>query len=165
MNETVNTQDVTTSTATAENAAQESKTFTQADVDSIVKERITRERAKYEGFEELKAKAAKFDEMEEANKSELQKMSEKAQALETELNSMKKAAEIQTIRDKVATSTGVPASLLTGDTEDDCKAQAEAIIAFAHPKGYPTVKDGGEVNRLNNKTSKDAFREWASEVF
>lgn len=162
MNETVNTQEATTNTATAEQPAD--KTFTQAELDSIVKDRLTRERAKYEGFEDLKKKAAKFDEMEEANKTELQKMSEKAQALENELNSMKKAAEIQAIRDEVAKETGVPASLLTGDTKDDCKAQAEAIKEFAHPKDYPTVKDGGEVNRLNTKTTKDSFSTWASEV-
>lgn len=158
MSETVNTQEATTNTS--ESAAE--KTFTQAELDNIVKERLQRERSKYEGFEDLKKKAAKFDEMEEANKSELQKMSEKALSLENELNSMKKAAEIQTIREKVAAETGVPASLLTGDTQEDCKAQAEAIKDFARPKSYPTVKDGGEVNKLTNRNARDAFREWAS---
>ena len=163
MNDTVNAQEATTTTAAAENTA-EQKTFTQAELDSIVKDRLTRDRAKYEGFEDLKKKAAKFDEMEEANKTELQKMSEKALALENELNSMKKAAEIQAIRDEVAKETGVPASLLTGDTKDACTAQAEAIKEFAHPKDYPSVKDGGEINRLTNKTAKDSFSQWASAV-
>lgn len=157
MSETVNTQEATTNTS--EPAVE--KTFTQVALDNIVKERLQRERSKYE---DLKKKAAKFDEMEEANKSELQKMSEKALALENELNSMKKAAEVQTIREKVATETGVPASLLTGETQEDCKAQAEAIKDFARPKSYPTVKDGGEVNKLGNRNARDAFKEWASTV-
>lgn len=162
MNETVNAQEIATNdTSTAEQA---DKTFTQAELDKIVGERLSRERAKYEGFDELKAKAAKFDEMEEANKSELQKMSEKAQALQSELDSMKKAAQIRDIRDKVAQETGVPASLLTGDTEEDCTAQAEAIKEFANPKSYPTVKDGGEVNKLTKKSAKESFNDWVSEV-
>lgn len=159
MNDTVNAQGNATT-----NEATEDKTFTQAELDKIVGERLSRERAKYEGFDKLKEKAAKYDEMEEANKTELQKMSEKAQALEAEVASMKKAAEIRELRDKVAKETGVPASLLTGDTEEVCKAQADAIKEFASPKSYPTVKDGGEVNNLTKRTSKEAFKEFVSEV-
>ena len=39
----------------------------------------------------MKAKAAKFDEMEEAGKSELQKAKEKVENLEAEIQSVKKA--------------------------------------------------------------------------
>lgn len=161
MNETGTNQDATVNAGTTEEA---NKTFTQAELDKIVGERLSRERAKYEGFDELKAKAAKFDEMEEANKTELQKMSEKAQALQTELDSLKKAATIRDLRDKVAKETGVPASLLTGDTEEVCKAQAEAIKEFANPSSYPTVKDGGEIHNLTKRTSKEAFADFVSEV-
>lgn len=161
MNETGTNQDATVNAGTTEEV---NKTFTQAELDKIVGERLSRERAKYEGFDELKAKAAKFDEMEEANKTELQKMSEKAQALQTELDSLKKAATIRDLRDKVAKETGVPASLLTGDTEEACKAQAEAIKEFANPSSYPTVKDGGEIHNLTKRTSKEAFADFVSEV-
>ena len=46
------------------------RTFTQAEVDAIVGDRLKRDRAKYSDYDDLKAKAAKFDELEEANKSE-----------------------------------------------------------------------------------------------
>lgn len=161
MNETGTNQEATVNAGTTEEV---NKTFTQAELDKIVGERLSRERAKYEGFDELKAKAAKFDEMEEANKTELQKMSEKAQALQTELDSLKKAVTIRDLRDKVAKETGVPASLLTGDTEEVCKAQAEAIKEFASPSSYPTVKDGGEIHNLTKRTSKEAFADFVSEV-
>ena len=62
-----------------------SKTFTQEEVNAIVADRLDRERKKYEGFDELKEKATKFDEMEEAQKSELQKVTERADALAKEL--------------------------------------------------------------------------------
>ena len=40
---------------------QETKTFTQEEVNSIVQERLFKERKKYEGFDEIKAKADNFD--------------------------------------------------------------------------------------------------------
>ena len=48
------------------------------------------------------------------------------------------------MRQKVSAATGVPAELLSGDTEETCTAQANAILKFAKPSGYPAVKDGGE---------------------
>lgn len=161
MNETVNTQEATTET-TAE--AQTERTFTQAELDGIVAERLKRERAKYEGFEDFKAKAAKLDEIEEANKSELQKATDRASALESELNALKKEAEVRTIRDKVSADTGVPATLLTADTAEGCEAQAKAILDFKGVNTYPVVKDGGEVHQMPGLSAKDAFKEWASKV-
>ena len=151
-------------TNATENESTEQKTFTQAELDSILKDRLTRERAKYDGFEELKAKAAKYDELEEANKSELQKANDKAQALENELNSLKKASQIREIHDQVAEKTGVPAALLTAETLEECEAQADAILKFAQPGAYPYVKDGGEVRNTRTRTARDAFEEWAAKA-
>ncbi len=53
-----NNATVTTQEGTAE---QQEKTFTQAELDSIVKDRLAREKGKYADYEELKAKATKFD--------------------------------------------------------------------------------------------------------
>ena len=72
---------------------QEAK-FTQADLDRIVKDRLTREREKYGDYDALKAKADKFDEIEEASKTELQKATEKAKALQDELDAFKKAESL-----------------------------------------------------------------------
>lgn len=156
-NATVTTQEETTTTEQSE------RTFTQAELDSIVKDRLARERGKYADYEELKAKATKFDEAEEANKSELQKATEKAQALEAELNGMKQAESIREIREKVAKETGVPANMLTFSTEEECKQQAESILSFAKPQGYPQVKDGGEVLNGNNGGAREAFKAFAQQ--
>lgn len=144
---------------------QETKTFTQEEVNTIVQERLFKERKKYEGIdlEALKEKASKFDEMEEANKTELQKANERAIALEAELNSLKSANEIRDIREKVAKETNVPASLLTGSTEEECKAQADGIKAYANPT-YPTVKDGGEVLNVTKPSAKEDFKQWFQAV-
>jgi hypothetical protein len=118
----------------------------------------------------LKAKAAKFDEAEEANKTELQKVTERAKALEDELNGLKEAEKLRTMRAEVAKETGIPANLLTGSTEDECKAQAEAIKAFAQPQGYPKVRDSSGLSVqtssvANGATTKAQFKDWFESNF
>lgn len=66
--------------------------------------------------------------------------------LQAELKGMKDAESLRQIRDKVAADKKVPATLLTGETEEACAAQADSILAFAQSHGYPAVPDGGEVN-------------------
>lgn len=142
----------------------EAKTFTQDELNAIVAKRLAQEKSKYEGFEEIKAKAEKYDSLEEANKSELQKASEKVASLEAQLDSLKKSEEIRTIRDKVSTDTGVPASLLTADTEEACIEQANAIKEYATPN-YPSVKDAGEVKGTSKVDARTQYAEWASKAF
>lgn len=153
---------------TAKQEATENKTFTEEDVNRIVTDRLHRERQKYEGvdIEALKAKAAKFDEMEEANKTELQKATDKAAALETELNSLKKENEVREIRDKVAKETGVPYSLLTAETEEGCRTQAQAVLEYKQTQaGYPSVKDSGEIQGTVKHSTRDQFAAWANSAF
>lgn len=73
---------------TATNGEQQEHTFTQAELDRIVTERVRRESAKFSDYEEIKAKASKFDEAEEANKTELQKATERADSLQAQLDAL-----------------------------------------------------------------------------
>lgn len=66
------------------------------------------------------------------------------QQLQAELDSMKTADTLRQTREKVAAAKGIPVGLLTGETEEACAAQADAILAFAKPSDYPSVADGGE---------------------
>ena len=125
----------------------EEKTFTQAELNAIVQKRLGEEKARYENYEELKAKAQKFDQIEEESKTELQKATERAEALQKELEAIKTANEERALRERIAQETGVPANLLRGSSEEDLKAQAEAIMSFVKAKpSYPKVKDGGEIS-------------------
>lgn len=155
--------DNATVTTQENNAEGQTRTFTQDEVNAIVGKRLAEEKSKFADYEEIKAKAAKFDEAEEANKSELQKAVERANNLEAELNGLKKTEEVRQTREKIATETGIPAHLLTGDTEEACKAQAEAIKAFATPN-YPKVKDGGEVPKTSSGNAKTDFAEYLSQT-
>lgn len=161
MAETVNQEAITQET---EATATESKTFTQAEVNKLVAERLQREKAKYTDYESLKEKADKLDALEESSKSELQKATEKAERLEKELKSIKEEQSVKSIRDKVSEETGVPASLLTEKTEEACKVQAESILAFAKPSAYPTLRDGGEPQTLTKSSARDDFKQWATQL-
>ena len=141
------------------------KTFTQTELDQIISERLKREREKYLDYDSLKEKADKLDKIEEDAKSELQKATERAEKLQTELSELKHAEEVRSIRDKVAKETGVPASLLTGDTEEACNEQAEGILSFKTNVNYPTVKDGGEIQKTVEGSTRQQFAEWANSAF
>ena len=151
---------ISTAEATVNDAIAEKKVFTQEELDQMIGDRLARERAKYADYESLKEKAEKFDQIEEESKTELQKMTEKADSLQAKLDEMQKAEEVRAIREEVSSLTNVPANLLTGETKEDCEAQAKAILSFAKPDGYPAVKDGGEVTKQPTGTAKEQFTEW-----
>ena len=133
------------------------KTFTQEDVNRIVAERVKR----YANYEELKQKAEQFDQIEESNKTELQKAVEKANGLQSELDALKNATKLRDLRDEVSKEKGVPANLLTGTTKEECEAQAEEIISFAAQRpGYPAVPDGGEPTVTVKRATRDQFADW-----
>ena len=157
MSETVNQVNATG------NPAPDQKTFTQDEVNAIVNDRLGRERAKYSDYDALKEKASKFNQIEEASKTELQKITDKATALESELNALKKANEIQQIRAEVAKAQNVPAELLTADTKESCEEQAKSLLAFANSQnGYPVLRDGGEVNHAGKASTRELFAEFVS---
>lgn len=141
------------------------KTFTQDEVNGIVSERLKRVEAKYEDYDQLKEKAAKLDKIEEENKTELERATERAAELQGELDTLKKANELKAIKEKVASETGVPVNLITGTTEDECMEIAKAISEYAKPSGYPNVRDGGEVHQVTKRTTRDQFAEWAQTAF
>ena len=124
------------------------KTFTQEELNSIVQKRIGEVNAKYANYEELKAKAEKFDSM---DTEELQKANKRVDALQNELNAMKQAESVRVIREEVSKSFGVPANLLTADTKEDCEAQAKN-------------KDGGEVGKAAAGTTREQFANWFGEM-
>lgn len=149
MNETVNQE--ANGTAPAE---QEERTFTQAEMNAIIADRLNRERSKYADYDDLKAKAAQVEAIEAAGQAELAKAQRRADELQKQLDGIAKSDTLRNIRQTVAEQTGVPADLLTGETEADCKAQAQKILDFVAPK-YPELPDGGEAGLYNRIGAAD----------
>lgn len=111
--------------------------FSQADVDGIVKDRLRKERAKYEGYAQYKADAeahADYDEVVAARDRAL-----------ADVERLTASAARRDLVDKVSAATGVPGSLLKGETEDELTASAEAVKAYAGSQApaYPEDKGGG----------------------
>ena len=141
-----------TGSADPSGSGSEPRTFTQEQVDNIVKERLARAKATPPAdYEELKAKAAKYDELEEAKKTELEKVTERADAAQADAADWKaKFEDLQATRQhehdvrKAADEYGVSADLLmrmSGDVDENAKfLQAQEA---ARPK-FGSMQDGGE---------------------
>lgn len=99
---------------------------TQEELDQVIQARIARERNKFADYEDVKAKAARLDEIEQANKSETEKQEEIFKALQAENEALK----LESLRSRVAADKGVPANLLSGTTEEEINAAADALIEF-----------------------------------
>lgn len=140
------------------------KTFTQSELDAVVKDRLKREREKYADYEDIKAKATKFDELEQANKSELEKANEQVNALKAELEGIRKANELRDLRNRIANENNVPVELLTGTTEEECTTQVGKIREMLTANGVPTsVSDGGEVSHSGKVSNGTLFANWAKD--
>ncbi len=112
---------------------------------------IAAELAKFADYDELKDKAAKFDEAEQASKTELQRAQEAAQAAEKRAQE----AEARAFRAEVAEAKGVPASVLRGTTKEELEAHADEVLAAlkeaaasaALPKAPPPSANGAPINK------------------
>lgn len=117
----------------------------QEELDRIINTAVARTHKKYGDYEELRAKAAKLAEIEEANKTEAEKNAERLAAAEA------KAAELESraLRSEVAADKGVPSSLLTGSTREELEASAEALIEFRGEQKAPSPSSNA-LKRVNN---------------
>jgi hypothetical protein len=141
--------------AGSENADQvkEGQLVAQADVDRIVKERVARERAKYSDYDELKAKAAGS-----------QTLEERLASLEGELTTAKANA----LRSDIAAKHGLSAEdrdlFLTGTDESTLTAQAQRLADREEDR-----KKQGNVARKEGTTSSTGTnsdeREFAADLF
>ena len=120
------------------------KTFTQAEMDAIIGERIGRLKAKYADYDELKTKAAAYDEAAEASKSELEKAVEERDKLKAKLAKLEADAERAEQVAKYAAEAGVDAETLSR-MEGDVRENAEFLKQkMANAPKYGQVVDGGE---------------------
>lgn len=121
-------------------------TFSQEDVDRIVNDRLARERKKYEGFDDLKAKAEQF----ETAASERDTLAQKVAEFEAKEQRATLAAEI-------SEATGVPAAALRGDTREELEAHAAQLksLISRQPASVP-----GATTKPTSSASVDPRREF-----
>ncbi len=93
-------------------------------------------RAKPADYDELKAKAAKFDEIEQASKTELQRLTEDRDGHKTRGDT----AELRAARLEVALEKGLTltqAKRLVGNTREELEADADELLADLGKKQPP----------------------------
>lgn len=121
------------------------KTFTQSQLDAIVADRLSREREKYAGFEDLKKKAEAYDQQIEASKTDLQRLTEERDKYKSDYEALEAKETARKLREEVAKEKGIDPSVLRGSTKEELEAHADQLKALlGDVKKYPEVKDGGE---------------------
>lgn len=157
MSEQETTAPETTVETTEPEGAKPEEPLGEAGIAALKAEREARKAAEKAAAEAL----AKVKEFEDRDKSETQKQQEalaEAQAKLAELTVAKTRAE-------VAAAKGVPAALLTGSTQEELEASADALIAFkGEPDPQRLVIPGEGKAPSHTKTTADLFAEAIGDV-
>lgn len=119
---------------------QSGKTFSQADVDRILADRLKREREKYADYDDLKKSKEELDVLKTAQMTEQEKAQARIAELEAknaETEAKAKALELSTLRTRLLAEAGLPAELadrVKGENEESIKADLEALKKIVKPK-------------------------------
>ena len=134
---------ITTDTATGTEQKAETVTFTQADVDRIVSERLQRaERKAADATAKATAEAEKRAAEEQGKWKELY---EKTQAEVEAERVARRGLELGMLKDKVARTVGLPEKLagrLQGEDEESLTADARSILADLPKPPAPNINSG-----------------------
>ena len=158
------------------------KTFTQAELDAIVKERLEREKKKFVDYTDLKAKAAKYEEAENAKLKDDEKAAKRLKDLEDKiaakekeladriLRDLKRAKIEQAIADgKMVLPQGKTVDSLVkrclGTTEEEVDSDVVDLIGFFPPKvPEPTPKGLGTATKTGEATKPTTLDDQIAEL-
>lgn len=143
--------------ATQGATAETERTFTQAEMEAIIGERLKRERAKYADYGEAKAALDELNRLKEAEKTELQKAEEERDRFKAELDRLNEERAHAELVAKVAADKGVDAALLarmSGDVEENA---AFLVAQMGKKPTYEAVNDGGEAKAPSGKREIPTF--------
>ena len=143
-----------------EQSSGEQRTFTQADLDRIVTERLAKEKQRSEA---LAAKAKADAERKAAeDQGEWKKLAEQYKSEAVAEQAARKAAEIAILRRDVAAKLNVPALLadrLRGETPEDIEADAKLLLAGL-PKAGPPPGNAGSGAKQDGATSGKSMNDF-----
>ena len=116
---------------------------TQEELDSIIKERLERERTKYNGY----MSAEDVQKLKDTYEATAKEENEKYSALEKEkedLMAKVKGYEVGTLKTKVALANGLPIGVtdyLKGETEEELTESAKTLSSMFSSKADPKPKE------------------------
>jgi len=136
------------------------KTFTQADLDRIVKDRLKRERAQFADYADVKKKAEEYDKLTASQKSEIDKAVEKAKVAEEKITKVQEklrtknlslavitAARELKIEDHETAQLYLERDGIDFDDEDepiDIEAKLKALLKRKPSLKAPKFEDGAD---------------------
>lgn len=123
------------------------KTFTQADLDRVVEQRLTRERQKFADYDQVKADAAELAKIRDGEKTDLQLLQEQL-ATEREAHGKTQTELSVTKRTQYGVDKGLPQALakkLTSPLDDTEALEAEIaeLAQYAAPAAKPEKRTPG----------------------
>lgn len=150
----------------SQQTTQPEKTFSQAELDAIIKARLSDERKKFSDYDSLKAKAKELDTLKEGQKTDDQKTAEKVTALESRIattEAEKKQADLKAIIVAEASKLGFSDPMDAFTIVDKSKVEygedglpknaAELVKAISQAKPYLVKSHIPMVNPANPSTS------------
>lgn len=122
----------------ADNGGQDDETgfkpiTSQEEFEKALGRRLERERSKFADYEDLKAKASRLDEIEDANKTELQKITERAEQAERRAAQ----AELSALKTRISAELKVPVEVLHGEDEATMRASGQKVLEWANQGRRP----------------------------
>lgn len=99
----------------------------QDQFDGLVKDRISRVKAQFADYDDLKTAATQFEEQKAALEQQLNEQASRADAAEGKVQQFETDKQLNDWRKDVAKATGVPADALRGSTKEDFEAHAETL--------------------------------------
>lgn len=155
-------------------AANEFKPITsQQELNAALKDRLDRERAKFKDYPDLKEKASKLDEIEQANLSTLEKANGRATTAESERDAARQDAARVRKAVQYGLSLEVADEFLTGTDEETLDAQAKRLAGLIAEKANteadrkkknPIVSKEG-TSTMTGTTIEEDDREFARTFF
>lgn len=131
----------------------------QEDFENRLKDRLARERAKFADYKDVKAKASRLDEIEQANLSEVEKAKARIAAAEERATK----AESSALRLRIAAKHGIGEEdadlFLTGTDEETLTAQAKRLSdreADRKKNGNRVPREGTSSTSVENEASEFA---------
>lgn len=118
----------------------------QEQLNAVLADRLKRERSKFGDYADLKAKAARLDEIEQAAKTDLEKATEANAKLTVEIEALK----LSQLRTEIAARKGLDASaarFLTGTTREEIEADVDDLVKLV---GAPRKAEPGSVPGIGN---------------
>ena len=110
----------------------------QEEFNRILAQRLERERSKFADYDDLKAKASKYDKVVESQKTAEQRLQEQLQQAERRAQEAERTA----LRVRIATEFGVPQEAVHGDDEASMRTTAQKLVEWrdSNKRPVPTPK-------------------------